>query len=84
MKKDMGCFMEDCIHLCACRRMSKIFGHIKGRNCSETCKAYQTIDEIKKEYGLYTEDQVEDVKHGACEAGRLGYSGGDLLIEDFI
>lgn len=84
MKKDIGCFMEDCVHLCACRRMSKIFGHIKGRNCYETCNAYQTIGDIKEKYGLYSEEQVESVKHGACAAGRLGYCGSDLLIEDFV
>ena len=57
-KKEIGCYMEDCIHLCACRRMSKIFGHIKGRNCSETCTAYQTMEDFIRDNDIVLADDL--------------------------
>lgn len=42
------------------------------------------LEEICEKYSLYTREQVERVKHGACRDGQSGYSGGDLLIEDYI
>ena len=42
------------------------------------------LEAICKKYGLYTREQVERVKCGACYDGRDGYDAGDLLIEDYI
>lgn len=39
----MNGFMEDCVHLKACRRMQKIgksYGHTFSRRCNELCTAY--------------------------------------------
>ena len=60
-------YMEDCIHLKACRRLQKIGrskGHTFGRNCTEDCTAY-----ISGDYGNYVTAEE------ACEYARREYDG---------
>lgn len=38
-------YMEDCIHLHACRRLCKMH-KIKSRGCNDDCTAYQTEDDF--------------------------------------
>ena len=71
-------YMDDCIHLKACRRLCKI-GKINSRGCNSSCTAYET-----NEVRLYTREEVERVMRGAADAGARGYTGGDNLIEDFL
>ena len=77
----MNNYADDCAHLKACRRLSKIAKDQTGktitRYCSENCSAYEGGP-------LYTREQVEAVKYGAARDGAEGYSGGDLLISDYI
>ena len=44
----------------------------------------EELEAICEKYGLYTREQVERVKYGACRDGQDGYDAGDLLIEDYI
>ena len=60
-------YMEDCIHLKACRRLQKIGrskGHTFGRNCTEDCTAY-----ISGDCGNYVTAKE------ACEYARREYDG---------
>lgn len=44
-------YMDDCIHIKACRRVQKIgkaHGHSFGRSCNEDCTAYTSKDEVIK------------------------------------
>ena len=43
----------------------------------------EEIDEDDDER-LYTREEVERVKYGACLDGQRGLSPGDILIEDFV
>ena len=60
-------YMEDCIHLKACRRVQKIGkskGHTFGRNCNAECSAYLSAND-----GEYlTPDE-------ACDIARRQYDG---------
>ena len=44
------------------------------------------VEDIDDEYEerLYTREEVERVKYGACMDGRRGLYPGDILIEDFV
>ena len=42
------------------------------------------IEEAEEEERLYTREEVERVKYGACMEGQRGFDPGDLLIEDFV
>lgn len=58
-------YMEDCIHLRACRRISKILrndGKTFSRNCTETCTAYVSGDD---EQYVTVRDAVEFARDGA-------------------
>lgn len=80
-------YPEDCIHLKACRRATKILkNHLNAgtRKCNYCCNAYESKDDLIKKQRLYTHEQVEDVKYGACMDGHSGYYPKDLLIEDYI
>ena len=45
----------------------------------------ERIEELENQIEeMYTREQVEEVKHGACIDGQNGYYPGDLLIEDYI
>lgn len=80
-------YMHDCIHLKACRRMSKRLkaaGVSVGRGCNEDCTAYIDEESYASNHGLYTEDEVRICIIGACEDGRNGYFPSDLLIQDYV
>lgn len=38
----------------------------------------------EEEERLYTREEVERVKYGACMDGQRGFDPGDILIEDFV
>ena len=60
-------YMEDCIHLKACRRLQKIGrskGHTFGRNCTTDCSAY-----------LSASDGAFLTPSEACEVARIQYDG---------
>ena len=82
-------YQEDCIHLKACRRLSKRLrakGITIGRGCNESCTAYETLEEAIKNSDevYYTYAEVEEVKYGACMDGQRGYYPGDLLVSDYV
>lgn len=70
MKSD---YMEDCIHLKACRRMCKLRGWKKGysRGCDDMCSAYQSADE---ESECVTEEVAIDYARCGTDSIRSGYS----------
>ena len=79
----MNKYMEDCIHLKACRRLCVIAKESYdinpfSRGCNENCNAYESISDY------YTSEQVEAVKRGACLDGQRGYDPYDLLVSDYI
>lgn len=39
---------DDCIHLHACRRLSKVFGKTRARYCNSRCSAYISFDSEEK------------------------------------
>ena len=60
-------YMEDCIHLKACRRVQKIGkskGHIFCRNCNAECSAYLSAND-----GEYL------TPYEACDIARRQYDG---------
>lgn len=60
-------YMENCIHLKACRRLQKIGkskGHTFGRNCTEDCTAY-----VNGDSGNYVTIDA------ACDYARREYDG---------
>ena len=60
-------YMEDCIHLKACRRLQKIGkskGHIFARSCNTECSAYCSANQ-----GEYL------TPYEACEVARQRYDG---------
>ena len=60
-------YMEDCIHLKACRRVQKIGkskGHTFGRNCNAECSAYLSAND-----GEYL------IPYEACDIARRQYDG---------
>lgn len=77
-------FMEDCVHLRACRRMQVIAknnGHpIKARGCTKDCTAYDS----RKEY--YTEEEAKAIMYGAFKDGYSHFSCDphDVLLEDYV
>ena len=48
--------------------------------------AKEIRDFIEEEYGikLYTYEECRIIKNGACTDGQRGYSGSDLLVEDYV
>lgn len=79
----MNSYMEDCIHLKACRRLckkvrAKYFGMQIARGCNSECSAYES----RSDY--YTYEQVKAVMHGACNDGRNGFDAGDCLVSDYL
>lgn len=72
-----GEYMDDCIHLKACRRLTKIAkrdtGRIITRGCNAQCTAYMTNDDYVEEAALVCERLVADAKSG--------YSEDDLCVE---
>lgn len=71
-------YAEDCIHLHACRRLTKIvkdqFGKTLTRLCNEHCKAYQSGD-------LVTVEDACDVARRLLRDMEYGYSYDDLSVE---
>ena len=88
----MYSYMEDCLHLKACRRLCKKvknenFGVSVLRGCNEECSAYQPCkneDDRTTSERLYTREEVRAVMHGACRDGLNGIDPYDCLIEDYI
>ena len=84
----MNCsYIDDCIHLKACRRIMKIAkskGFTFARSCDNECTAYQSESDYQSELGLYSYSDVMKAINGACEDGRNGYYPGDLLVSDYI
>ena len=69
-------FMDDCIHLKACRRCKKMYNGRGGRNCTESCSAYisgddETIAEIS---------EVIDYARRGAEECRRGYDPFDVFV----
>lgn len=84
----MNKFMDDCIHLRACRRcnlIAKQKGVPFARNCNEDCTAYQNIEDFRKENMLFT---YHNVQHAIIEAGKDVRYGGcdpeDNIVEDYL
>ena len=80
-------YMDDCVHLKACRRLvkrAKSMGFSMGRGCNKDCTAYEDVYDFAAERGLYTPAEVEKVKDGACEDGHRGYYPGDILVSDYV
>ena len=73
--------VEDCIHLKACRRLTKI-SKCRNRGCNSSCGAYQSLLNFKEENYLYDREQVTKVMIGACYDGSRGCT--DNMIEDYI
>lgn len=76
-------YMDDCIHLKACRRVCKIvkakyYGMSIARGCNSECSAYEPCEDY------YSREQVIAVMHGACKDGQKGFDPYDCLIEDYI
>lgn len=72
--------MPDCVHIKACRRMSKIAkskGCQFGRGCNESCSAYAPDDGQKY---VSIEVAVDYAKEGA-ESIRSGYSEYDVYCK---
>ncbi len=91
MRNKIGAFAGDCIHLKACRRMSKIArnnGYCIARWCNADCSAYETEEEFYQSaetyVGWYTTEDVKKCIDGACMDGKRGYYPGDLLISDYV
>ena len=72
-------YENDCIHLKACRRMQKIYGHQKSRGCSKECSAYNSLGEVDNildgidaQYmsmnplDFKNSEYGRGVRHGAC------------------
>ena len=65
---------------------------VKAITMETTEEEFLTIQEMKERIEeleeqieeMYTREQVEEVKRGACIDGQNGYYPGDLLIEDYI
>ena len=72
-------YMEDCIHLRACRRLQKVGeskGHRFARKCDEECTAYETDKPM-------TREQLQDlINRVATYVGGDGWYG-ELIPEDF-
>ncbi len=79
----MNSYMEDCIHLKACRRLckkvkTKYYGMQIARGCNSECSAYEPCS------NYYTYEQVEAVMRGACKDGQRGFDAGDCLVSDYL
>lgn len=70
-------YMEDCVHLKACRRLVKIFKTKECRGCNENCTAYEPESEKR-----YSRSQVQYAINRAAEDAINGYT--DNLVEDYI
>ena len=71
-------YMEDCIHLKACRRIQKIGrkqGECFSRHCDEDCTAYQSK---QKNTGLITVDKAIRYARNGVNSIRGGYSAYDV------
>lgn len=72
-----GNFMADCIHLKACRRMSKkarLNGSPFGRGCDESCTAYVCGDDEQ----YITIDEAIDYARSGESSIRSGYDSYDV------
>ena len=71
-------YAEDCIHLHACRRLSKLaeeqFNKKITRNCNAKCNAYKSGD-------LVTVEDACDVARRLLKDMEYGYSYDDLSVE---
>lgn len=59
---------------------SDLVSNIKEMSEDELVKFIEKVNGTR----LFTYEEVRTVKNGACEDGRCGYSGGDLLVEDYV
>ena len=84
--KSFNTYEEDCIHLHACRRLSKIVREKKGcvtRFCnSELCRTYQDVETFAEENELYPHDKVQYAINCSTEDALRGYT--DNLVSDYI
>lgn len=66
-------YSEDCIHLHACRRLTKLF-KINNRGCNENCSAY-----VSGNWGAYVdEDTAVSYAREGVESIRGGYDPYDV------
>lgn len=76
-------FMEDCIHLRACRRLQKIAkgkGFTFARGCTADCTAYE--GDYRDEDKEYTRDDVQRAINGATRDALRGCT--DNIVEDYV
>ena len=67
-------YMEDCVHLHACRRISK-FHKIRNRGCNSNCSAYLSAK------GLIKVERAIEIAQGLLQDRDYGYSMDDLVVE---
>lgn len=54
------------------------------RDVARDGKQWPVADIDEEGERLYTREEVETVKYGACLDGQRGFDPGDLLIEDYV
>lgn len=74
---NMNKYMDDCVHLKACRRLVKYLNITVSRGCDENCTAYESEAETH-----YSRDQVQYAINRATEDAVNGYT--DNIVEDYI
>lgn len=75
----MSEYMQDCIHLMACRRYQKIIkshGKTIPRHCSEKCSAYLSVARVIETATRITNNLIGDAYYG--------YSKDDLQVENKV
>jgi hypothetical protein len=80
----MNDYMDDCVHLKACRRFSKMArnkGVKLSRGCGENCSAYEREHDGR----LYTEQEVREIINGTVRDVEYGiHDPYDILPGDFV
>lgn len=78
-------YMDDCIHLKACRRYSKIVKSKEkkciSRGCDDSCSAYETIEDIIDPVVDEYVEAAAGVVDRILSDARSGYSVDDLCVE---
>ena len=86
MSRYKSSYEEDCIHLHACRRFSKIVKEKNGgvaRICdSEYCSAYENEEMFAEKNELYPHYKVQYAINRATEDALRGYT--DNIVSDYI
>lgn len=78
-------WMDDCLHLKACRRLQKIakrrYGAYFGRACNKECTAYEKCSGER----TYTEEEVRKIINGTVRDVEYGITDPyDILPSDFV